>query len=327
MQFKAGKILKPFHYISSLYKNKLLDYPYLAIIETTNTCNLKCPTCPTPREKLCREPRVMNLDEFKTIIDKIKDKVHIVLLYNSNEPLIHPDLHEMVRYCDKNNLYTMISTNATLLDKLKTEQLFNSGLDEILLCLDGTSKKAYEEFRLGANFEEVAKNINYFCKEKKKRELARPYIELQFILNKLNQKQIPEIKKWSKVWDVNRLRIKSFGLAEYAYSREEIKELSEKFLPEKIEDENYKNKMIHQKEDGEVKMKRSNKKCSLAKDQLVVLADGSVAMCCYDISGKFIYGNLLEDNFEKIWNSSENQKRRKLAEEKKYPLCNICGEY
>ncbi|NQU83218.1 MAG: radical SAM protein [Parcubacteria group bacterium] len=327
MQFKAGRLLKPLHYFKIILKHKLFGLPYLAIIETTNTCNLQCPTCPTPRHKLNRAPKIMSLDEFKKIIDNIKNSVHLILLYNTNEPLIHPDLAEMIRYCDDNNLYTMISTNAALLSKEKTTELLDAGLDEILLCLDGTSKKAYEEFRKGANFEDVAKNINHFCKEKQRRESARPYIELQFILNRLNQDQIPDIKRWAGIWKVDRLHIKSFSLCGYAYSPDEIKVLSEKFLPDKPNDSSYSSKLIFEKDGEEIKLKRKNQFCSLALNQAVILVDGTLVMCCYDIKGRYVYGNLLSESFEELLFDDKNIKRRQLSAEKKYPLCKICGEY
>lgn len=327
MQILSGRLLKSLHYIKIILRHNFDDAPYLAIIETTNTCNLDCPTCPTPRHKLSRNPQVMNFDNFKKIIDNIKNHAHIILLYNTNEPLLHPELPKMIKYCDDNNLYTMISTNATLLNKEKTKELLDAGLDEILLCLDGTSKKVYEEFRKGANFETVAKNINHFCKEKQKCELDRPYIELQFILNRLNQDQISEIKKWAKIWNVNRLRIKSFTLCEYAYSTEERKILYEKFLTTKKRDDGYEKKNIFEKKGDSFEIKRKSQDCNLAKVQIAVLVDGSMVMCCYDIKGNYVYGNLLNQTFEEIWFDEKNIKRRKLAINKKFPLCKICGEY
>lgn len=207
-----------------------------------------------------------------------------------------------------------------LLDEKKTNELFEAGLDEILLCLDGTSKIPYEEFRRGANFETVAKNINHFCKEKKKRGAVRPYIELQFIQHKLNQDQVPEIEKWAKIWDVNRLRVKSFALCDYAYTKEEIKELSEKFLPTI-------GKMIFEKQGDNLVLKKTRKECALVKTQCSVLVDGSLVMCCYDIKGEYVFGNILKDDFKKIWNNPEIKIKIKAAKEKKFPLCKVCGEY
>ena len=283
------------------FRHKFFNYPYLGLIETTNVCNLNCPTCTTPRHLLGRMPKIMTTDEFRRIISQIKDYVHVVLLYDTNEPLTNPNIADMIRYCDKSNLFTSISTNAALFNKEKTDEILNAGLDEILLCMDGMSKESYEPFRLGAKFEEVRDNIRYFCEEKRKRHLARPYLELQFILTKLNQHEIPQIKEFAKELGVDRLRIKSLAIGDYAYSKEELKVLSEKFLPTT---EEYKNKIIYdKKEDGTIAIRRQRGapwQCKQAKTQVCVLADGRMSICCYDIAGRHIYGDLHAEQMKEL---------------------------
>ncbi len=327
LQIETGKPGKFFHWIKSIIKNKLFGYPYLAIVETGNICNIHCATCPTPHERLGRPKENMSLENLKKIIDNIKDDVHVVLLYNTNEPLLNPNLGEMIAYANGKNLYTMISTNATLLDAKRRDEIFKSGLDEILVCLDGTTKESYEAFRVGANFETVKQNIADLCREKKEKGYKKPFIELQFILNRLNQDEVPEIQRLSAEWGVDRLHIKSFALGEYIYSKEEIRAMGEKFLPTT---EKYGKVTYNKSDQGIISMRRKREKnwyCRLARDHAVVLVDGRLAMCCYDIKGEYVYGNLLEKNLKEIWFSEEVKKRRKAAEEGRYPLCNVCGEY
>ncbi|MBU0648612.1 radical SAM protein [Patescibacteria group bacterium] len=325
-QILTGRWFKPMHLMSVFIKSKLLCRPYLAIIETANFCNLNCPTCTTPHNKITREKKSMTLDDFKKIMDKVSPYCHVALLYNSNEPLLHPNLSEMISYADKKNLYTMISSNATLLNEEMTGKILKSGLDEILLCLDGMSKQSYEPFRRGADFETVKDNIINFCGEKKKRGLVKPYVELQFILTSLNQNEVPLIKEFAKEIGVDRLHIKSFALSEYAYSKEEIKKLSEEFFP--LESKYSKKIIYDKKDDGTLDLKRGKDwLCSLAEAQLVVLVDGSLSMCCYDINGKYIYGSLMDKDFLSIWNDPKVQKIRAMAKKGELSLCKICGAY
>ena len=102
---------------------------------------------------------MMSLENYKKIIDNIKNSISVVMPWFSNEPLLIPHLVEMLKYAAQNNMYTMVSTNAALLNEQKARELLDSGLDEILLCLDGTTKESYEPFRKGAAFEEVFQNI------------------------------------------------------------------------------------------------------------------------------------------------------------------------
>jgi len=318
-QIFTGTPGKFFHYIKVYIKNKFFDSPRLAMIEIGTTCNLRCPTCPTPRDLIGRPPNIMKMDEYKKIIDAIKDHVHVVLLYYSNEPLLNPSLAEMIKYAEKNNLYAMISTNAMLLDKKNTDEILDSGLDEILLCLDGMTKEAYEPFREGAKFEIVFENIKYFCEEKKRRKKIKPYIELQYIVTKLNQDQIPEVKKFVEDYKIDRLRLKSLAIGEYNYNKSELGELAEKFLPNK-EDV----KTRYKKEAGSIKHKKFTKICSNAKNQIVILDKGQMIMCCYDVKGQYEYGNILESDFKKNWFNKETKIKRKMARERKFPLCQKC---
>lgn len=322
--FLEGNFSKSWHFIKANFRRRLLNYPYVAIIETGNYCNLRCPTCPTPQNRFLRTKMLMSFYNFKMVIDEIKDFVHVALLYDSNEPLLSPDIFKMVKYAHENNLYTEISTNATLLNEEKAKQLFESGLDKVILDLDGTSKQSYEQFRVGANFETVMKNIRYICQQKQILESHKPFIELQFILNKLNQHQVKDIKKLASELKVDGLSVKTFALGEYAYSREEIKNLSEKFFPDYQE---YQQKIRYNKEGDRLKIKNPPKKCILANSHVVILTDGRVSMCCYDLDGKYIYGNIFSKSFKDIWFDPKAKKMRKMAKNRRYPLCKLCSIY
>lgn len=319
-----GNFSKPWHFVTANFKRRFFGYPYAALIEVGNYCNLRCPTCPTPASKICRKRELMSFDNFKRVIDNIKDSVQVVLLYFTNEPLLNPDIFKMTEYAHKNGLYTEISTNAVLLNREKTKNLLDSKLDKIILDLDGTTKESYEQFRVGANFEQVLANITYFCRQKQLLKLKRPFIELQFVFNKLNQDELGDIRKIAKDLQADRLSIRSFNLGQYAYSGEEMEELSSKFFPD---NEKYQDRVRYKKEDGELKIKNSPIECSLAKSHLVILVDGSVSMCCYDLNGKYIYGNVLSQKLKNIWFDPNVRQMRKLAENRKYPLCKTCSIY
>lgn len=324
INIRKGNFSKPWHFAKAVFKYRVIGYPYVALIEIGSYCNLRCPTCPTPGDKIHRKKELMSFDNFKKIIDNIKNSVHIVLLYFTNEPLLNQDVFRMVKYAHQNNLYTEISTNAVLLNQEKTKELLESGLDRIILDLDGTTKESYEQFRVGADFEKVFKNISYFCGQKQALGAKKPFIELQFVLNRLNQNEVDDIKTIAKDLKVDHLCIRSFGLGEYAYSEKERKELSDKFFPDTSK---YRQKVRYKEDGGKLKIKNSPVKCPLAKSHVVVLTDGRVAMCCYDLRGEYIYGNALSYKLKNIWFAEDTKKRRQLAEDKKYPLCQTCSIY
>lgn len=318
----SGNFAKPAHFVKTTLAHKFFDRPYLAMIETCNFCNLRCPTCTTPHDKISRAKEVMRLDDYKKIIDNIKDYVSVILPWFSNEPFINPDMIEMIKYSHRNNLYTVISTNAVLLDNKKSKEVVGSGLDEIILCLDGMSKASYEPFRVGADFDAVMENIKNFCALKKKTARKKPFVEIQFILTKLNQKEVESARSFAHSLGVDRFRVKSFALSEYAYTKDEIKNLSEKFLPD---DSKYSAKIRYEKVGDILEIKNKKKKCDLVSSNIVVLTDGRVVMCCYDLNGGYSYGNVKEKKLKDFWHTEEVKRKRMVARKRGYDLCKICA--
>jgi MoaA/NifB/PqqE/SkfB family radical SAM enzyme len=319
-----GESKKVWHLFMSLFKHVIYKTPYAVIIETSNTCNFHCPTCPTPHKLIYekRPPQMMKLDVFKKIIDNIKDYVHIVYVYNSNEPLLHSDLIEMIKYASENNLHTMLSTNCSMLDAAKSEALLKSGLGEIRFAFDGLKKESFEGFRHGGNFETVKANIENFCKRKKELNKKRPITTLQFILNKLNQDEIPAIKKFSKDNRIDKLYIKPFIMSEYAYKPDEIKELSSKYYPDK---DIYDEAVVYKKSEQGLKPINEYKKCLDVNRVFTVLADGRAVMCCFDLYGDYVYGEMDKVNLKELWNSSRVRKFRNFGYNRQAPLCKKCG--
>ena len=319
-----SEIKKVGHLFLVMLKHCFGRLPYAAIIETGNTCNFQCATCPTPHKLIHsrRPPMMMGLAEFKKIIDHIKKYVHIIYVYNSNEPLLNPDIVEMIKYANSANLHTMISTNASLLSEEKARAILNSGLGEIRFALDGLTKQSFEAFRRGGNFEQVIGNIRRFCRIKQEMKKHRPIVTLQFILNRYNQEQIPDIKKFAKEIKADKLYIKPFILSPYAYTEEERKVLARKFFPTKdIFDE----EIVYKKENEDLLPKKLPKKCPAVKRVFTVLANGEMVMCCFDLFGDYSYGNLIEKDFKTLWFSEKAKKIRGLAYKRSFPLCQKCG--
>lgn len=312
------------HLFTCMIKHYILKTPYAIIIETGNTCNFHCATCPTPHSLIYkrRQPQNMDLDKYKRIIDNVKKYVHVVYVYNSNEPLLHPDIVEMIKYASSRNMHTMISTNCSLLTREKTEELLSSGLGEIRFAFDGLDKDSFEGFRCGGNFEIVKHNIEYFCKRRKELKKKRPITTLQFILNKLNQNQISDIKKFAKHNFIDRLYIKPFILSEYAYSEEQIKELSVKFYPDIDIDDEY---IVYKKDQNILKPVHEYKKCPDVDNVFTVLADGRAVMCCFDLYGDYVYGEMDKIDLYKLWKNDKSVNLRNKARERGFSLCKICG--
>ena len=139
--------------------------PISLIIENTAKCNLKCPMC--PREFGYYPPEDFDFDLFKHIIDHVRHQTELVFPWGGGEPLMNPDLFKMIRYCKDADIFTVVSTNATLLNEARSIRLLESGLDHLIIAFDGTTPEVYEKYRKGARFEKVRANILRFLEIKR----------------------------------------------------------------------------------------------------------------------------------------------------------------
>src|SRR5512141_2070036 len=100
--------------------------PLTLAIESTAKCNLFCPMC--PRENIHFPARDMELDLFRKIIDESKDFLEFAVPYGVGEPLLNPEIYDMIGYCKQLGVPTGISTNATTLTEDASRRLIRSGL-------------------------------------------------------------------------------------------------------------------------------------------------------------------------------------------------------
>src|SRR3989344_5333310 len=129
-------------------------------IEATNLCNLDCTMC--PRSEMKRPVGQMSIATLKRIVSQVKPFAELVYLHGLGEPLLHPQLDQMIAYVHEAGIKVGLSTNITLLTKKKSEMLIRAGLDYLILPMEGARAETYEKIRLGASFEKVLENINGF---------------------------------------------------------------------------------------------------------------------------------------------------------------------
>jgi radical SAM protein with 4Fe4S-binding SPASM domain len=179
--------------------------PLTLAIESTAKCNLFCPMC--PRETLYFPPRDMDLSLFRKIIDEAKDFLEFAVPYGVGEPLLNPEIYDMIAYCKKLGVPTGISTNATALTEEAGRRLIEAGLDYIILAFDGASRETFEKYRKGADYDKVRNNILAFLRIKKEMH-SRIFCIVQVVKLKDNTKELPELIRMWRVDGINEVRIK-----------------------------------------------------------------------------------------------------------------------
>ena len=106
-------------YISK--SSRVPGWPLTLTIESTAKCNLFCPMC--LRQKVYFPPRDMDFPIFRKIIDEGKDFLEFAVPYGAGEPLLNPEIFDMIAYCKAHGLRSEISTNATLLNDERARRM------------------------------------------------------------------------------------------------------------------------------------------------------------------------------------------------------------
>jgi MoaA/NifB/PqqE/SkfB family radical SAM enzyme len=207
----TGKLRNRISIAANYFRHKtvLTGGPIEITLESTAKCNLYCPMC--PRHIYTFDNENMDLELYKKIVADCKDYVEFIWPYGIGEPMIHPNIFEMIRITRDAGIRTGMSTNATLLDERRVDMLLDSGLDYVILAFDGATKETYEKYRLGATFEKTRENILNFLRTKLDRK-SPVYVVLQMVLLKDNS---PEIEAYRKLWAVP-------GVDEIRFKRDEI---------------------------------------------------------------------------------------------------------
>jgi radical SAM protein with 4Fe4S-binding SPASM domain len=286
--------------------------PETAMIEPTNLCNLACPTCPTGTGKIAPLP-AMTLGDFDRVLGGLAPRLRNLALWNYGEPLLNKELPAMIAHAKAVGVGVVkVSSNVHFLDGERGLALLRSGLDVLILSVDGASQATYETFRKDGDFDRVARSVAWLCAEKRRLGLTRPRIELQFIAMRHNEHELPQMRQLARAWGVDALRVKTVGADDDA-TRDlvPVSSLLSRYAA-----------------DRETPSVR-HAFCTMAWDHTVVNVDGSVTPCCYlrpDMGPAFVMGNVFETSFAEIWRGEKYRAFRSqmLDGRGAMPVCNKC---
>jgi radical SAM protein with 4Fe4S-binding SPASM domain len=271
------------------------NFPLHVDIETANFCNLRCTMCAI--DFTLEKGKLISWDLVKQIIDEGASYGLPSLKFNfRGEPLLHPELPRYVRYAkEKGILETQFNTNAMLLHGKMAEGLLDSGLDRMIVSMDGVTAETYNKIRVHGNFDRVLKNVQEFIRMRNERGLRNPMVRIQMVCMYDNQQDILAfIQYWRGIVD-------HIGLIRY------------------------------RNPEGEM---QSGQRIDLAPTQtipcrqlwqrLMVTSDGRVLMCCGDHDAREVLGRLQEQSLKEIWDGATLGYNRMLHLEGRSDEMEIC---
>lgn len=303
---------------------RVFAYPIKLTVCSGNVCNLKCALCPVGQNDKGRNKGLMEFCTFKKIIDECGPYLYKLDLFNWGEPFLNKDIFKMVRYAKKFKIKVIISSNLKHFNEKVCSELIKSGVDDLIVSLDGTSQESVNKYQVGNDFNEVISNIKKLVKEKKALNSIKPIIQWRFLVNRYNENEIEEAKDLAKEIGVDKLEITIFRCDmgnELLFTSKEQFENVQEWLPgnETLSMYDYPNKM---------KKKTKVKECSWLWTQATINWNGSVSPCCAVWHEKFDFGNINSVSFRKIWNNKKYQEARRINRGDRInaldSICSIC---
>ncbi|MBV9963138.1 MAG: radical SAM protein, partial [Parafilimonas sp.] len=202
--------------LTKLFKKPIQwGYPISVSFEPTTSCNLRCPECPSGMRAFTRPTGMLKKDFFRQTIDDIYKELLYLIFYFQGEPFLNPDFLEMVKYAHEKGIYTATSTNAHYLTDEKAKRTVESGLDRLIISIDGTTQDVYKQYRVGGNLEKVLQGARNIVKWKKELNSKTPFVFFQFLVVKPNEHQIEDVKKLAKEIGVDQVRFKTAQVYDY----------------------------------------------------------------------------------------------------------------
>lgn len=311
--------------VSKLAKTAVtLGSPPILMIEPTNHCNLRCPMCPAGNGTMKRSKGTMSVPSFQSILDTVGDRVAAIFFWNYGEPFLNPHLAEMIRRAKTKGIIAVTSTNGHFLNEKNVDALVKSGLDEIIISVEGTDQQTYERYRKSGNFQTVLDGIQLLVERKRELSSKRPLINLQFITFHHNQKQVSAMISLGKQLHVDRVTFKRASFHLYFDKEGRISgdmESVSSFLPGTGTAPSAQAPLP-------VLPNRQSNWCFFPWFFSIITWNGEITPCCYDKDAQYSFGNIFRGgkNLDQIWqNGASGSFRRKLLKDvSSIDLCKKC---
>lgn len=315
--WNASKVLSSYYITRLLKKPVQWGLPVSISFEPTTSCNLRCPECPSGLREFTRPRGMLKKDFFTQTIDDIYKDILYLIFYFQGEPYLNKNFLEMVSYASSKGLYTATSTNGHFLTDEMAKKTVESGLDRLIISLDGTTQEVYEQYRREGNIDKVIEGARNIVKWKKELKSKTPFVFFQFLVVRPNEHQIEDVKKLGEDVGVDEVRFKTAQIYDYENDPNQLIPKNEKF-----------SRYQKNKEGKQVAKNKLQNHCWKLWQANVITWDGMVVPCCFDKDATHRLGDLKNQSFKEIWKNDKYRQFRKdiTTSRKNIDICANCSE-
>jgi radical SAM protein with 4Fe4S-binding SPASM domain len=222
----------------------------------------------------------------------------------------------MVRAAVNRRIFVSTSTNGHFLNDENVNRIIGSGLNHLIVSMDGLDQETYAKYRVKGNLQTVAEGLQRLVAARKSAKSRLPFIELQFIVMRHNQHQVDEMRAFASRAGVDKVAFKTAQVYNFDPSNTIIPTHGNNSRYRQLPDGSY------------VIAKKIKNRCHRIWSSLVVTWDGKVVPCCYDKDADHQFGNLLSEPLNLLWKNQASTLFRKqnLENRSKIEICRNCGE-
>ena len=292
-------------------------YPISISFEPTTSCNLRCPECPSGLRAFTRPTGMLQDPFFRETIDQLSKDLLYLVFYFQGEPYLNPSFLDMVKYASLKGIYTATPTNAHYLSDKLAQKTVESGLDRLIISIDGTTQDVYAQYRVGGNLSKVLEGARNIVKWKKILKSKTPFVFFQFLVVKPNEHQLKDILALAKEIGVDEVRFKTAQVYNYEDDPNGLIPSIDKYS------------RYRKNNEGNVEPKNSlNNHCWRLWHATVITWDGLVVPCCFDKDAQHTMGNLKGKPFREVWHDKTyvHFRRQVLESRKNIDICANCSE-
>ena len=278
--------------------NRLSPHSTLQI-EPTRRCNLNCKICIRPN--LNELTALLSLEDFGKVLDS--SNLRHVALHGWGEPLLNPELFQMVKYAESKGVSTELTTNATLLQR-NIEKVFASGLSTIVF---GLHKRE--------NLPVVMPQIQELITRRNRKNLSKPKAYVDIVIYEANRNQIEHLVETAAELSIDAVVLhRVFDIRQAGPDTRYISVQDEKMLFKRV-------KNLARR----VKLKlylppKPSIPCRAVKYSIFVTSAGKITPCPY--LPEFYMGDAVNGDLKKVICSERYQSF--VRNMKKHPVCSKC---
>lgn len=258
----------------------------------------------------------MQEEMFRKVIDELESTLLYLLFYFQGEPYLHPKFLEHVKYASSKKIYTATSTNGHFLTEENAKATVESGLDRLIISIDGLDQETYEQYRIGGKLDKVIEGTKRVLKWKNTLKSNTPHVVFQFLVVKPNEHQIEELHQLANELGVDEVGLKTAQIYDYENGSDLIPTIDKYSRYKKHQDGKYsiKNKLLNH--------------CWKMWHSSVITWDGRVVPCCFDKDAHYVLGDAGANDFESVWHGEAYQRFRKtlLGSRSNIEMCQNCTE-